>query len=138
RLQCGDISEVLLRTNTDIDRPRVEYSRQLRKKTLVIVFIGDKVLVAVITVRLREIGNDFPEFLVAQLRWKALGTETCGADQEESNRQQYRSAMFGHIGLLENTSLRLTFAQPSLQPSPGAIPAMSLGRRRFFEIRFVH
>src|SRR5262249_29370903 len=28
-LQCGDISEVLLRTNTYIDRPRVEYSRQL-------------------------------------------------------------------------------------------------------------
>src|SRR5215831_13464147 len=115
-LQCVDISKVLLRTDTDIDRTRIEYSRQLRKKTLVIVFIGHKVLVTVIAVRLREIGDDFPELIVAQLRRKALGSESCGADQEESNRQQYRSAMFSHKGLLENASLTLTFAQPFLQP----------------------
>src|SRR5215471_6101702 len=104
RLQCGDIRKVLFRTDTDIDRTQVEYSCQLQKKILVIVFVGHKVLVTVITVRLRDIGDDFPELLVAELRWKALGSESCGADQEEKNRQQYSSTSFSHIDLLENKS----------------------------------
>src|SRR2546421_9526621 len=80
RAERGDVSEILLRADAQISPARLRRARQIGNDVLKPELVREKVVRTKRAVRLREVGDEPPEFLIPELRREGVGRRTKAFD----------------------------------------------------------